>query len=105
MKLNQVTGVKRDPSKNILALVSMIIGICSVVVGFILLFIPLGLFIGFILSVVAVVLGIKSLNSEDRGFAITGIATGGFAGLIYGILIMIKLVAVGLIGLIGWALS
>lgn len=91
--MQQTIQTGRDPSKNTMALVSMIIGISCIVFGIILWILPFGYVFGSISSLVAVILGIGSLKAENRGFAIVGIATGAFAGLIYASFTLIKLLA------------
>ena len=99
--MNQIAGMERDPNKNTMALISMILGICCMVFGiFLVLVVPFGSLIGVLLSGAAIVLGIKSLNSERRGFAITGIATGSFAGLIYALFVLLNLLALLGIGIL-----
>ena len=101
----QVVGAEDKPGA--MAIVSLIAGILSILCHCV----PIaGAFLGFILSVTAIVLGIlefnrikKGISSEKgRGMAITGIILGG-VGILVGIFWLIVVSIIGITGAFGSA--
>ena len=78
-----------DPSKDWMAIVSLIAGILGLCTGFI----PFVCCVSPILIIAAIVLGILGLKSTKRVLAIVGLALGGLAILIQAIILIIYLVS------------
>ncbi|WP_028777287.1 hypothetical protein [Shimazuella kribbensis] len=81
----QIQTKSGNPSKISLALTSIVIGIVSILISIILLVNlgPLGTIIGIIVSTVGIVFGMKSINSRNKGFAITGIIISAFSVVVH----------------------
>lgn len=72
-----------------LSIAGMVIGICSVVLGF---------YLGFILGVLAIIFSAIGLKRKKNGFAIAGLVTG-IVGTIIGIIVGIAIIIVAYAGI------
>ncbi len=99
----EVVGAEDKPG--VMAIVSLIAGVLSILCHCV----PVaGAFLGFILSVVAIVLGILELNrikkgissEKGRGMAIAGIILGGI-GIVIGIFWILVISIIGITGAFG----